>query len=154
MARNTFGFRNINGDAFDIKVLEAPNGWPARSTIKKLRQFIVDEMNKAGEYAKKITKVPGWSPRKTGKLVRSIDWLDATTSSQRRILSGALTVGVPYGRRQEFEHTTKGRYMARAMERAFPKFIQALRNKNVMEDVMFGRRKQIGDENVVGGQRF
>ena len=155
MAKTTFGFENINGNAFDIKVLQTPNGWPARSTIKKLRQYIVDKMNEAGYYAKKITKVPGWSPRLTGKLVRSIDWIEASAgATQKRILTGALTVGVPYGRRQEFEHKKKGRYMARALEMAFPKFIQALRDKNVMEDVIFGRRAQQSGDGVRGGQRF
>lgn len=152
MAKTTFGFKNINGAAFDIKVIDTPNGWPARSTIKQLRQYIVDEMNSAGEYAKKLTKVPGWSPRLTGALVRSIKWDPASVGrTQKRILTGALTVGVPYGRRQEFEHKKKGRYLARALERAFPRFLSALRRKNVLEDVIFGRRVQIGGSEVSGG---
>jgi len=154
MAKTTFGFSNINGRAFDIKVLETPNGWPAHSTLKNLREYIVEKINDAGRNAKKLTKTPNWSPRLTGKLINSIDWIEASGSGRQRILSGALTVSVPYGRRQEFEHKTRGRYLARAIERAQRLFVRHLRDKNVMEDIIFGRRKQASGGGVVGGQRF
>jgi hypothetical protein len=151
MAKMTFGFRNVNGTAFDMRVLEAPNGrWPSDRTVRSLRSFVIDKMNEAGKRAERIAKSPGWSPRLTGRLVNSIHWIDAAGGNVLgRVLSGALSVGVPYGRRQEFEHKTRGRYLARALEAAFPDFVSELRNRNILEDVIFGRRKMEG-----GGGRF
>lgn len=151
MAKITFGFKNINGNAFDIRVVKAPDGsWPSARTVSGLRTFIVKEMNRAGKSAEAFAKSPGWSPRLTGALINSIKWIRAEKGgAEGRIITGALSVGVPYGRRQEFENKSKGRYLARAIEAAFPEFIQKLRDRNVLEDIIFGRRKQFE-----GGQRF
>ena len=146
MAKITFGFRNINGQAFDIKVLQAPSGrWPSERTVLGLRRYIVNKMNEAGRRAEAIAKQPNWSPFLTGALVRSIQWLDAREGlGASRVLVGALSVGVPYGRRQEFENKSKSRYLGRALDVAFPTFLSSLRDKNVMEDIIFGRRSQVG----------
>lgn len=151
MAKFTFGFKNVNGSAFDIRVVDAIDGqWPSDRAVRGLRSFIVDEMNRAGRQAVLIAKTPGHSPYLTGALVKSIKWIKAEKGAiSSRVLTGALSVGVPYGRRQEFENATRPRYLERALEQAFPDFIQAIQDRGAIEDIIFGRRRMEG-----GGQRF
>lgn len=138
----TFGFRNVNGAAFDIKLLQTPTGrFPSERTVFNIRHHVVKTINVAGKRAWYLTQIDGWSPKLTGALVNSIRWLEASKSEvySSRVISGALTVNVPYGRRQEFEHTTRGRYLARALEAVHPEFLDDLKNRNVLEDVFFSR---------------
>lgn len=153
MNKMTFGFKNINGAAFDIKLIETPTGqWPSERTIENLRNYVVKTMNKHGKEAEQIAKSPGWSPYLTGALVNSIQWMEARGgTTEGRVLTGSLTVGVPYGRRQEFEHRTKSRYLQRAMEAVFPDFVDDLQDRNILEDIVFSR-KQISVGGVKGGR--
>ena len=151
----TFGFRNVNGAAMNIKLINTPTGsWPSERTILGLRSHIVKELNRHGKRAEALTKTDGWSPRLTGALIRSIKWIEARGSelASDRILKGALSVSVPYGRRQEFEHTSRGRYLGRALDAVFPGFVASLRNRNVLEDIIFSRRQ--GGGGGVSGGRF
>jgi hypothetical protein len=149
----TFGFKNVNGVAFDIKLLQTPTGrFPSERTVSGIRSHIIDVMNKHGRRAERIAKEPGWSPFLTGALVRSIKWLEARKGDfGRRVISGALTVGVSYGRRQEFEHSSRSRYLGRALDAVFPDFVNDLRDRRVMEDIFFARR-QVGGDGVRGGR--
>ena len=151
--RMTFGFQNINGAAMDIKLLETPTGtFPSERTVEGLRSYIVNTMNKYGKRAERLAKSQGWSPRLTGALVRSIQWLEARKGGTAgRVLTGALTVGVPYGRRQEFEHKTRSRYLGRALDAVFPGFVDELQSRNILEDIMFARRIT-GSEGLRGGR--
>jgi len=149
-----FGFRNVNGAAMDIKVIHAPKGrWPSERTIVGIRNHVIRSLNQAGKRAEALTKTNGWSPRLTGALVRSIKWIEArgSESVSDRVLKGALTVGVPYGRRQEFEHLSRSRYLGRALDAVYPGFLASLRDRNILENVLFSRGQMGGD---VRGGRF
>ena len=156
MTRMTFGFRNLNGAAVQIKLENSPTGaLPSARTVRGLQRHVIRTMNKFGRRAARIAKSPGHSPRLTGALVASIRWRKAGEGKRAgRVITGALEVGVPYGRRQEFEHPTRKLYLQRALQAVFPEYLQALRNKKVVGDVLFGRRRQVGQRGVVRGGRF
>lgn len=156
-SKMTFGFRDVNGSAFNIRLVETPTGrWPSAKTFIDLRSYVIKTMNKHGKQAERLTKTPGWSPFKTGALIKSIKWIKAQESDKdsRRVIRGALTVGVPYGRRQEFEHSTRGLYLQRALEAVYPAFLADLQDRNILGDVLFARRRQAGESGVVRGGNF
>lgn len=152
----TFGFRNLNGSAIQIKLVQTPTGrFPSARTVQGLRRHVIRTMNKYGRRAVKVAKSPGHSPRKTGALVNSIKWRKAVEGRVRgRVITGALEVGVPYGRRQEFEHNTKRLYLQRALRQVFPEYLAELRNKKIVGDVLFARRRQTSVRGSVRGGFF
>lgn len=151
----TFGFKNLNGVAFDLKVISAPKGTFINNlTAINLRNFVVSEMNKAGKNAEKLAKKRSHSPYLTGALIRSIHWQNARKGKGPRVIVGSLAVDVPYGRRQEFENPTKPFYLRRAIQANFPKFISALKRRGAIENIILGKRKQIGQSGVVRGGQF
>lgn len=140
--RITFGFRNINGRAYDIKILQTERGtFIDRLTVPTIRNFVVSRANEHGRQAEAIAKTPGHSPFLTGELIKSIKWVSATRNGFGGLITGDLSVGVPYGRRQEFEHKTKKLYLHRALAAVFPAFLASLNNKDILEEVILGRRK-------------
>lgn len=150
----TFGFRNVNGSAFNIRLLETPTGrMPSEKTYQDLRSFLINTMNKYGKRAEALAKTTGWSPYLTGALVRSIQWMNARRSERdaHRVIRGSLLVGVPYGRRQEYEHKTRGWYLHRAINAVYPEFISEVRNRRIIGDILFGNTRQIGSFGVRGG---
>ena len=151
--RMTFGFRNLNGSAVQIKLLETPTGkFPSPRTVKGVQRFAASRMNKHGRRAARIAKSPGHSPYLTGALVRSIRWRPARDGRViGRIITGALEVRVPYGRRQEFEHKTRSRYLLRALQMVYPDFVSDLRNRRILGDILFARRRQATATGVRGG---
>lgn len=149
----TFGFRQLNGAAFQIKLESTPTGrFPSPRTIGGIRSFVIKEMNKSGREAQRIAREPGHAPFLTGALVRSIKWRKARQGrGLSGVITGALTVGVPYGRRQEFEHPTRSLYLQRALQQVFPDFVARLRNRRVLGDILFSRRFQSSGGGVTGG---
>tara|TARA_R110002096_G_scaffold388802_3_gene583133 strand:+ start:2022 stop:2459 length:438 start_codon:yes stop_codon:yes gene_type:complete len=143
MTRMTFGFQNLNGSAIQLKLLKTPTGrMPSERTIRGLRNYTVTIMNRHGRRAKKIAKTPGHAPWKKGHLNRSIKWQKAKKGSNAgRVVVGAITVGVPYGRIQEFEHKTRGQYLHRAIAKVWPDFLADLKKRGVLGDVLFARRR-------------
>jgi len=110
------------------------------------------QMNKAGKKAVVVAKKPGHSPYLTGRLVKSIHWIRPQEGSRAtKVVRGSLAVGVPYGRRQEFENVNRGKFLERAIRAVQPSFIAGLRKKNVVEDIIFGRRRQLAGDGVRGG---
>jgi hypothetical protein len=108
-------------------------------------------MNKHGRAAEATAKEPGHSPFALGNLVASIQWENAKRKSFTGLITGNLSVGVPYGRRQEFEHKSRSFYLRRAIAKHFPKFVASLRRKGVIENILLGRRVQRGSAGVAGG---
>jgi hypothetical protein len=151
----TFGFRNINGVAMDIKMLTTPNGsWPSARTSNNLANFVVGRMNYYGQRAQKLTQSRGWTPVKTGKMKKSIKWIDARVGATTgRILTGALSVNVVYGRYQELHNPRKPYFLLRAVADVFPKYVASLRRKNILEAIMFDR-KQGAEGNVKASRNF
>lgn len=149
----TFGFKNLNGSAIQIKLVSTPTGrFPSERTVRGIQKFVIREMNRSGNEAARIAKSPGHSPFLTGALVRSIKWRRAQEGRiLGRVVTGALEVGVPYGRRQEFEHRTRKLYLQRAIQIVFPRFVAALANRQILGDILFARRRQASVEGVRGG---
>ena len=149
----TFGFQQLNGAAFKIRLEQTPTGrFPGPHTIRGLRNFVIKEMNKSGRAAKRIAKTPGHSPFLTGNLVKSIEWRKARAGKGvSNVVTGALLVGVPYGRRQEFEHSTRSLYLQRALQAVFPEFLSNLQDRRVLGDILFSRRRQASGGGVTGG---
>lgn len=149
----TFGFRQLNGAALQLKLEKTPTGrFPSPRTIRGLRNFTLKQMNKSGRAAQRLAKSPGHAPFLTGALVRSIKWRKATAGKGiSNVITGALEVGVPQGRRLEFEHPTRSLYLQRALQAVFPEFLANLRNRRVLGDILFSRRRQISGGGVTGG---
>ena len=145
----TFGFKNVNGKAFKLKIERSPRGtFINRLTLPLIRQRIVTVMNKYGRQAEKLAKTPGWSPYLNSHLVRSIKWQSAKRKGFTGLIRGDLTVAVPYGRRWELDLTHPRRlYLQRALEAVQPLFAAELQNKRVMEEILIGKRKLIGGKN-------
>lgn len=152
----TFGFKNLNGVAFNVKIMNAPRGrFPNVKTANQIRNYLVKVMNKHGKEAERLAKTPGWSPRLTGALVKSIKWHRASAGvGNGRVVRGSLQVSVPYGRRQEFENRTKAFYLLRAIQAVQPAYLADLQDKDIMEDILFARRRQVGESGVVRGSIF
>lgn len=150
-----FGFRNLNGAAFQIEILSGSRGniIPDLNAIDRLTSQTINIMNKHGKKAERIARSRNHSPFWKGPLIRSIRWNDAKSGEVAgRVIRGYLEVGVPYGRRQEFEHSTKSRYLQRAMDAVFPDFVEEMRSKRVVGDILFGRTRQASSGS--GDMRF
>jgi len=143
MTKMTFGFKNLNGSGFQINLVQTPTGrMPSERTIRGIRNFTIRTMNKYGRKAQKVAKKPGHSPFLTGALVKSIKWQKARNGVVlSRGIVGRLSVGVPYGRIQEYEHPTRSLYLQRAIEQVYPEYLEALRDRRIVGDVLFARRK-------------
>ena len=140
---SNFGFRNLNGRAYKVTIEKSFRGvFVDRLAAARMRQHAVSSMNRAGRNAEMIAKSPGHSPYKTGALVNSIKWVNAKRRGFDKLIIGRLTVGVPYGRRQEFEHKTRRLYLHRAIQQALPGFERDLGDKGRLENVFIGR---VGD---------
>lgn len=156
MARSnkTFGFRNLNGAAFQVEIISGAEGnyIPNLEAVDRIAELAIKSMNKHGKRAEKIAKNPQHSPYKRGWLVRSIKWMKASQGKKvGRVITGHLEVGVPYGRRLEFEHETKSRYLQRALDQVFPEFVAEMSKKNVLGAALFGRTRQQTVDGVQGG---
>lgn len=145
----TFGFSSAGGNGFRIKVIDAPTGeMPSERTITGLRNYVIRMMNFHGRRARALTQRKTWTPYKTGRMMRSIKWVAAKPSEtySDRIQVGKLSVGVPYGRYQEFHNRRKPFFMERAIRYVWPGFLADLRRKDFLEAIMF-RRFQVGGVN-------
>ena len=141
--RGSFGFKGINGRAIKLVVNERiSNKVMTKDAPKRLTRSVVAVMNRAGRKAQNRAKNPDWTPKLTGRLIASIRWQNARVSSRGNIVLGLLIAGgtdVPYARRQEFEHRTKGMFLFRAInEIAQPAMLAELRKKKIYEETMIG----------------
>lgn len=144
--RITFGIQNVNGQAYKLQVIDSPRGtWITRLTLPTIRSFVVATMNKYGRQAAEIAQDPNHSPYLTGALVDSIMWETAQRRGFTGLTIGKLTVGVPYGRKQELSPTQRKRlYLQRALQQVFPHFFAEVSSKGVFEDLLLGKRAQLG----------
>lgn len=139
--RITFGFEEVEAGVIKVKIAQTRKGsWIQKLTLPTLRNFVVKEMNLAGHKAEFLAKSPSWSPYKTGALIKSIKWISAKRQGFTQILVGALSVSVPYGRRQEFEHRTKGYYLLRALQAVQPQLNAKLANRKIIDEIFVGER--------------
>ena len=102
---------------------------------KKIRKRTVRVINFYGHQARRITQNPAHTPYKTGRLMKSIKWHDAV---EGKVIQGFLSVNVIYGRRQEFEHSTKRFYLRRAMRTVTPMIEKELNKKKPLEKIILG----------------
>lgn len=80
------------------------------------------------------------TPKRTGRLIGSIR---ATPARWRGdALEGALTVGVEYGRFQEFRHPTRARYLERVIAAARRALAKRIGGNDVLANL--GRRSRAG----------
>lgn len=141
--RITFGFKNVNGRAFNLKIIDSPRGtFLTKLTVPTLRNRTVAIMNKHGREAERIAKSPGHSPYLTGLLVSTIVWRSAKRRRFSGLVLGQLEVGVVYGRVQEYTHKTRAFYLHRAMMQVYPGFISDLQDAGAIEDILLGRKTQ------------
>lgn len=159
-----FGFFDIGGDTIQLKITQRRGiNFMGKLAIPALRNMAVTLMNQEGKRAEKMAKRPSFSPYDKGALTESIKWRNAKRLKWSKITLGRLEVGVPYGRRQHFEHGIKNNagggkpkpyYLWRALRPAAKRTRNRLVQSRVfIEMVLMG---QAGDARgaFTGGEGF
>lgn len=101
----------------------------ARVALRRIAALVQRE----GLLALRAARNPLETPKESGQLIRSISWTGITRTIGS--FQGQLRVGVEYGRRQEFEHLSKSRYLFRAIAAAHLRLGTVLASDRILREM-------------------